>query len=193
MVIPTRESGGLLIPTLAALVPGAAAGLVREVLLVDGAPESSSEIAEVADAAGCEYLPGPADTGARLRLGAEAARGPWLMFLEPAGLLQEGWTREVRSFIDQAERTGSAGSRAASFRPALDGFGLGTRLREATTMLWQVTTGRTRPAQGLLIHQRLYRQLGGHEEGERAPHRLIARLGRGRMVLLRSHMLMPVR
>ncbi|GLK85305.1 glycosyl transferase [Ancylobacter defluvii] len=191
VVIPTRESGNLLIPTLAALVPGAAAGLVREVLLVDGAAHASNEIAEVADAAGCEYLAGPADRGARLRLGAQAARGPWLMFLEPAGLLQEGWTREVRSFIDQAERTGGAEARAASFRPALDGFGLGTRFKETATVLWQVTTGRARPEQGLLIHQRLYQRLGGHADGEWAPQRLVGRIGRGRMVLLRSHMLLP--
>ncbi|MCB4770541.1 glycosyl transferase [Ancylobacter sp. Lp-2] len=195
VVIPTRESGGLLIPTLAALVPGAAVGLVREVLLVDGSAQASGETgetAEVADAAGCEYLAGPADPGARLRMGAQAARGPWLMFIEPVGLLQEGWTREVRSFIDQAERSGAADRHAASFRLALDGFGFGPRLQESAAALRQMVTGRPRPEQGLLIHQRLYERLGRHEDGTRAAARLLGRIGRRRLVMLRSQMLLPM-
>ncbi|MBS7536802.1 glycosyl transferase [Ancylobacter sonchi] len=192
VVIPTRESGGLLIPTLAALVPGAAVGLVREVLLVDGSAQGSNETAEVADAAGCEYLAGPADVGVRLRIGAEAARGPWLMFIEPVGLLQEGWTREVRSFIDQAERSGAADRHAASFRLALDGFGFGPRLQESAAALRQMVTGRPRPEQGLLLHQRLYERLGRHEDGGRAAARLLGRIGRRRLVMLRSQMLLPM-
>ncbi len=189
IVIPTGDTPGLLVPTLAALVPGAAAGVVREVLLVDG--RESADVAEIADAAGCEYLHGPADPGARLRLGAQAARMPWLMFLAPAGLLQEGWTREVRSFTDQVERMGATDRRAATFRLALDGFGVGPRVKEAAAMARYALTGRARPEQGLLIHRRLYDMLGGHEAGAQAARRLAAKVGRGRLVLLRSQILLP--
>lgn len=189
VVIPTRESDNLLIPVLAALVPGAAAGVVREVLLVDaGGP---SDVAEIADAAGCEYLHGPADVGARLRQGAAAARSPWLMFLEPTGLLQEGWAREVCGFTDQTDRTGATAHRAAAFRLALDGFGVGPRLKEVAAVARHALTGRPRPEQGLLIHRKFYESLGGHAAGAHASRRLLAKIGRGRLVLLRSQMLLP--
>lgn len=189
VVIPTRESDNLLIPVLAALVPGAAAGVVREVLLVDAG--GSSDIAEIADAAGCEYLHGPADMGARLRQGAGAARSNWLMFLAPSGLLQEGWAREVRGFTDQTDRTGATDHRAATFRLALDGFGVGPRLKEAAAVARHALTGRPRPEQGLLIHRKFYESLGGHVAGTHASRRLLAKIGRGRLVLLRSQMLLP--
>ena len=189
VVIPTSAGAKRLIPTLASLVPGAAAGLVREVLLVDCG--SGPEVAEIADAAGCEYLAGPADPGARLRHGAAAARASWLMFLEPSGLLQEGWVREVRNFTDQIDRTGAAERRAATFRLALDGFGISPRVKEAAAMMRHAITGRPRPEQGLLLHRRLYEALGGHTPGPNATRRLLARVGRKRLVLLRSQILLP--
>lgn len=189
VVIPINEAERLLIPTLAALVPGAAAGLVREVLLVDSAHRPAN--AEIADAAGCEYLHGPADAGARLRQGAGAARGPWLLFVEPRGMLQEGWTREVRNFTDQADRSGAGDHRAATFRLALDGFGVAPRLKEAAAVARHALTGRPHPEQGLLIHRRFYDSLGGHGAGTHAARRLLARIGRGRLVLLRSQVLVP--
>lgn len=191
VVIPTGQTHALLIPTLAALVPGAATGIVREVLLVDGG--TAPDVAEIADAAGCEYLRGPEDLGARLRLGARAARSQWLMFLAPAGLLQEGWTREVRGFVEQVERMGATERRAATFRLALDGFGVTPRLREAAAVARHAVTGRPRPEQGLLIHRRFYEALGGYEAGPQAARRLIAKVGRSRLVLLRSQMLLPDR
>lgn len=189
VVIPTSAGAKRLIPTLSSLVPGAAAGLVREVLLVDSG--NAPDVAEIADAAGCEYLAGPADTGARLRQGAAAARASWLLFLEPSGLLQEGWAREVRSFTDQIERTGAAERRAATFRLALDGFGVLPRVTEAAAMLRHALTGRPRPEQGLLLHRRLYETLGGHTPGPNANRRLLSRVGRKRLVLLRSQILLP--
>ncbi|TCK30451.1 hypothetical protein EV667_0541 [Ancylobacter aquaticus] len=189
VVIPTGTGAKRLIPTLASLVPGAAAGLVREVLLVDSA--MSGDVAEIADAAGCEYLAGPADHGARLRQGAAAARASWLLFLEPTGLLQEGWSREVRNFTDQVERTGATERRAATFRLALDGFGVSPRVREAAAVMRHAITGRPRPEQGLLVHRRLYDALGGHTPGPHADRRLLARVGRKRLILLRSQILLP--
>nr|WP_246519742.1 glycosyl transferase [Ancylobacter lacus] len=173
---------------MAALVPGAAAGLVREVMLVDS---GHAGIAEIADAAGCEYLEGPADAGARLRQGAAAARSPWLLFLEPEALLQEGWPRDVRGFIDQVERMQASDRQAATFRLALDGFGIAPRLQEAAAMARQAVTGRPRAQQGLLIHRRFYDRLGGHPPGASAPHRLFGRIRRGGLVLLRSQILLP--
>ena len=109
-------------PTLAALVAGSAAGIVREVVIADGGSKDDTE--KIADAAGCNFVSGPADPGARLRAAAHDARGNWLLFLDPASVLDEGWTREVRAFTDSADRSGLAERRAATFRLRKEGFGM---------------------------------------------------------------------
>ena len=55
VIIPTEGVEQPAVATLAALVPGAAAGVVREVLLVDRA--GTGVIERVADVAGCRFLP----------------------------------------------------------------------------------------------------------------------------------------
>ena len=54
VIIPTDGVERTAVATLAALVPGAAAGVIREVLLVD---RTNSDVMErVADIAGCHFL-----------------------------------------------------------------------------------------------------------------------------------------
>lgn len=176
-------------PTLAALVSGAAAGIVRDVVLADGG--SSDETEAVADAAGCIFVAGGEDLGSRLRAGAHAAtRGDWLLFLDPGAMLEEGWTREVRKFLDTIGRAGTADKRAATFRLAYEGFGLTPRLAEAAAGARLALIGRPRAEQGLLISKLLYQKLGGHQKGANAHRRLIAKLGRLRIVKLRTRVLL---
>jgi hypothetical protein len=107
--------------TLAALVPAAAEGFVREVFVVGrGAGEG---VRLVADAAGCVLV-----DGARLDA-ARRARSDWVLLLSPGVRLEADWFREAAAFIDRTRRSGAA-SRAATFRPAVDGFGLRARLTE---------------------------------------------------------------
>lgn len=189
MVIPTLDSERLIVPTLAALVSGAAAGVVRDVVLADGGSRDDTEA--VADAAGCIFLKGAEDLGARLRAGAHAAhRGEWLLFLDPGGIIEEGWTREVRKFLDTVARAGAADRRAATFRLGFEGFGVKPRLVEAAASARLALTGRPRAEQGLLISKYLYNQLGGHQKGASAHRRLIAKLGRRRIVKLRTRVLL---
>ena len=54
VIIATLDSERALVPTLAALVPGATAGLISEVLLADGG--SADDTATVADVAGCNFM-----------------------------------------------------------------------------------------------------------------------------------------
>ena len=183
VILPTRESERVLVPTLAALVAGSAAGLVRDVLIADAG--SRDDTAKVADAAGCVFIAGPADLGARLRVAAQAARGNWLLFLDPASVLEEGWTRDVRAFVDSTERAGAAERRAATFRLRLEGFGMVPRFAEAAAATRLALIGRPRPEQGLLIAKHFYQTLGGHSEGAAAHRRLVGRIGR-RIVVLRT-------
>ena len=64
VVIPTDGVEQSAVATLAALVPGAAAGLVREVLLVDRS--DSGVIERVADVTGCRFLPFEGTRGAAM-------------------------------------------------------------------------------------------------------------------------------
>jgi len=188
VIIPTLDSEGALVPTLSALVSASASGLVREVILADGGSRDETE--KVADVAGCHFLKGPHDPGARLRAAAHQARGSWLLFLDPAAILQEGWMREVRAFVDTMERNGLAERRAATFRLGYEGFGMKPRLAEAAAAARLVVIGRPRPEQGLLIARRFYDQLGGHGDGKKAEERLFARIGRRKMVTLRTRIVL---
>lgn len=188
VVIPTLDSERALVPTLTALVSASAAGLVREVILADGGSRDETE--KIADVAGCHFLKGPHDPGARLRAAAHQARGSWLLFLDPAAILPEGWMREVRAFVETMERNGLATSRAATFRLGYEGFGMKPRLAEAAAAARLAVIGRPRPQQGLLISRRFYDHLGGHKDGKKAEERLFARIGRRRMVTLRARILL---
>ena len=56
-IIATHESERALVPTLAALVPGATEGLLGEVIVADAGSRDAT--AEVADIAGCRFMPRP--------------------------------------------------------------------------------------------------------------------------------------
>ena len=71
-IISTHESERSLVPTLAALVPGAAAGLLADVVVADA--NSRDATAEVADIAGCRYLSSSDPLGARLKAAAATTR-----------------------------------------------------------------------------------------------------------------------
>src|ERR1700750_2854475 len=97
VIIPTDGVEQPAVATLAALVPGAAAGLIREVVLVDRA--GTGVIERVADVAGCRFLAFEGTRAAALAAGARQARSPWLMFLHPGAVLDAGWIEETTQFI----------------------------------------------------------------------------------------------
>ena len=113
VIIPTEGVEQTAVATLGALVPGAAAGLIREVLLVDRA--GNGVIERVADVAGCRFLPFEGPHAAALAAGARQARAPWLMFLRAGAVLDTGWIEETTQFIQGValERTGSAPASSA--------------------------------------------------------------------------------
>ena len=64
VIIATHESERALVPTLAALVPGAAAGLIGEVVIADaGSRDATAEVAEIA---GCRFISSSDPLGVRL-------------------------------------------------------------------------------------------------------------------------------
>ena len=180
VIIPTRESERLLVRTLACLVPGATAGLVREVILADAG--STDETAGVGDVAGCRFLALPGPAGSRLAAAAAEARSDWLMFVQPGALLEEGWVGEVRHFIETAESR-----RVAVFRRVAAAQSQASAVADLFALLAAANGARPRSEQGLVIAKARYRELGGHRAGAAAPEReLLPRLPRSAIVRLRS-------
>ncbi|MGB9042328.1 MAG: glycosyl transferase, partial [Pseudolabrys sp.] len=175
----THESERALVPTLAALVPGAALGLLGEVVVADAGSRDAT--AEVADVAGCRFISSTEPIGTRLKVAAASTRGPWLLFLRAGAVPQAGWIEAVDRFMAASD---ISASRAAVFRPA--GISDLTRpgLSEILALLRVTFGGRSRPEQGLLIARRFYDALGGHPDGDQAETALLRRLGRRRIGML---------
>src|ERR1700744_5786931 len=163
VIIPTEGAEHPTVATLAALVPGAAAGVIREVLLVDRADTGTIE--RVADVAGCGYL---AFTGARaaaMAAGARQARGPWLMFLHAGAVLDSGWIEETTQFIQRVSASGRP--RAGIYRYARSPYA-DTGVTEWARSLARAIKGHS-TEQGLLIAKDHYERLGGYAAEGRHP------------------------
>ncbi|MPZ57310.1 MAG: glycosyltransferase [Rhizobiales bacterium] len=184
VVVATNESERALVPTLAALVPGATAGLVREVIIAD--PGSRDATADVADVAGCRMLVSDAPLGIRLTQAAAAARAPWLLFLTAGAVPQSGWVEEATRFIEEASLQGRADAVAAAFRAVSPAVVPASPLREAIALLAQAAGLVRHATQGLLIEKQHYLRIGGHRAEAPAPEAdVLRRLGRRRIVTLR--------
>jgi hypothetical protein len=183
VIIATENSERPLVATLAALVPGALAGLVREVIVADAG--SRDETVQVADIAGCKTIASVEPIGARLKSAAATARGPWLLFLRPGAVPDASWIDEVRRFAIDAERTRA---QAAVFRATA----APTRVRTAISQaLAQIVALGARPQQGLLIAKQHYELLGGHTaDGTDSEAEFLRRIGRRRIATLHSGVVM---
>ncbi len=179
-VIATHDSERVLVPTLSALVPAVAVGLLREVIIADAG--SSDATAEVAEIAGCRFLSSTDPLGTRLKAAAAQTRAPWLLFLRAGTVPEPGWVAATERFMQAAEL--SEPSRAAVFRLPLASDLMRPGLAEIAAMLRVALGGGPKPEQGLLIARRLYDALGGHAGGEEAEAALLRRLGRRRISML---------
>lgn len=184
VIIPTDGVEQPAVATLAALVPGAAAGVVREVLLVDRAGDGVIE--RVADVAGCRFLLAEGSRAAAMAAGARQARSPWLMFLHAGAVLDAGWIDETAQFIQRVSIGGKP--RAGIFRYARSPYAEPS-LRERAAVVMRML-GRPSPDQGLLIARDHYERLGGYAPNTRRPEaRLLRRLGRSSRTLLHSRIM----
>ena len=187
-IIATHESERALVPTLAALVPGAIAGLVTEVVVADGGSRDAT--AEVAEVAGCRFMASAEPLGARLKSAAKSTRTPWLMFLRAGCVPEPGWMPAAERFMQAADLLDGA-TRAAVFRPPRVANLLSPGLAELYALLRVVLGGGPKPEQGLLIARRFYDALGGHAGHAAAEAALLRKLGRRRIAMLSSGAAQP--
>src|SRR4051794_26149634 len=184
VIIPTEGVEQPAVATLAALVPGAAAGIIREVLLVDRA--GNGVIERVADVAGCGFLAFEGTRAAAMAAGARASRSPWLMFLHAGAVLDSGWIEETSQFIQGVSNSGKP--RAGIFRYARSPYA-DTGLRDSLKFVARMIAGPS-AEQGLLIARDHYDRLGGYGADARRPEaRLLRQLGRRSRTMLRSRIM----
>ena len=180
-IISTQNSERSLVPTLSALVPAAAAGLLAEVIIADAASRDAT--ADVADIAGCRFTSSTEALGIRLRAAAATVRSPWVIFLRAGTVPQPGWIEATDHFMQTTGLLGDVG-RAAIFRlPALTKSVRPGFAEFLAGMRAAIARG-PRPEQGLLIARRLYDAIGGHSADDDAETAILRRLGRQRLVVL---------
>jgi hypothetical protein len=186
VIIPTEGAEQPAVATLSALVPGAAAGVISEVLLVDRSSDNGV-IERVADVAGCNFLKFDGSHAAAMAEGAARARAPWLMFLPAGAVLDPGWIDETVQFIQSVAASGRP--RAGVFRYARSPYAE-TGVRDRLRAIARAIVGPLGD-QGLLIARDHYRQLGGYKpDARRAETRLLRELGRSSRTMLRSRIVM---
>lgn len=193
VVIPTSDSEASLAYTLSSLVPAAADGVVREVVVVDAG--SADATLEIADDSGCLIVRDDGGLAGRLKAGARAGtRGGWLLFLRPGAVLEPGWQDEASTFVERAERAGQGRDVAAFFRLQFDEMGAGARLAEVRSTFAARIFAQPLAEQALLVPRVLYDRLGGHRDLPRYEDvDLIRRIGRGRVRMLHAAARVPSR
>jgi glycosyltransferase involved in cell wall biosynthesis len=188
VIIKTRDDEMALAYALSALVPAAIEGIVREVVVIDHGSRDGT--LTVADAAGCTMINASDIEGDARKFASERARADWIMFLSPSSMLESGWHSEALAFIDRAILAGEGGTRAAAFRLGLMEPGWRARLTEWAARLRYALLAAPHDEQGLLISRSFYRSIGGHRPlAAVADVDLARRIGRSRLTLLRSHVM----
>jgi rSAM/selenodomain-associated transferase 2 len=184
VIIPTFDAEKDLAPTLAALIPAAVDGFIREVIVVDGG--SSDATLTIAENAGVEIMQTARGRGLQLRAGARRARFPWLLFLHADTELELGWDTVAANFIEKVD-TGRLPQSAAAFRYRLLDDGWRPRLLEQAVALRCAIFRLPYGDQGLLISRSLYDEIGGFGEMPLMEDvDLIQRIGRRRLRMLNA-------
>jgi len=98
VVIPTLNDGARLVACLAPLVAASMAGLVRELVIVDAG--STDATLDIADDAGAKIV----RSGGGIGAGLAAAKGPWVLALDPGVRLERGWEVAVQRHIETSRQ-----------------------------------------------------------------------------------------
>ena len=153
IIIPTLNAAEVLPACLKALETDL---IDTEILVVDGWSEDNT--LAIAQATGARAFKAPKGRGSQLKAGASEASAPWMLFLHADTVLVPNWAKCAQDFIKKSEISG----RSAVFTYALDDDSPQARRVERLTRWRGRVLGLPYGDQGLLIHKRLYDQIGGY-------------------------------
>lgn len=180
VVIPALNAEPDIHLCLTSLMPGLEAGLIREVLVIDGG--STDQTCEIAERTGADIIvadqPGRAH---QLRLGAQHARGKWLLFLHADTALSRDWAERSLAHL----RRGPSHAAAFSLVFRSDNPMAKTVARRANQRAR--TLGLPYGDQGLLLSRQLYDEVGGYADIAFMEDVLLVRaIGKKRLTILQA-------
>lgn len=176
VVIPTLDAAAELSDTLAALMPGVQAGLIRELVISDGG--SADETVRIAEEVGAVVVTGAAGRGGQLRRGVAAAQGAWLLLLHADTQLSPGWVGAVERHMETAP------DRAGYFRLSFRGGGRSGRIVAAWANWRSRVLGLPFGDQGLLLTKAALEAIGGVPDLKLMEDVALARALRGKLAML---------
>ncbi|WP_264210363.1 TIGR04283 family arsenosugar biosynthesis glycosyltransferase [Leisingera thetidis] len=156
IVIPALNAADELPGCLEHLMEGLGAGLIRELVISDGG--SADETRAIAQAAGAEWISGPASRGGQLRRGCAAARGEWLLVLHADTRLEPGWAAAVARHLQEGQ------GRPAYFRLRFRARGLMPGWVAGWANLRARLFALPYGDQGLLVRRADYEAAGGYPD-----------------------------
>ena len=96
IVIPTLNSQNTVRKTLASLFEGIEAGIVRELIVVDGG--STDETRGIVEECGGKFISSAASRGYQLKKGVNLAKGDFIFVLHSDSVLEPGWSEIVKKY-----------------------------------------------------------------------------------------------
>ena len=176
VIIPTLNAADGLPATLGSLGEGLEAGLIRELIIADGGSQDATRT--IAEAAGADWLTGPAGRGVQIAQGIAAAKGAWLLVLHADTVLEAGWSRPVLSHIANAPDKAGYGRLAFAAR------GFAPRFVAGWANLRARFLGLPYGDQALLISAELLANTGGYPSLPLMEDVALARALKGKLVPL---------
>lgn len=176
VVIPTLNADAALPACLSCLFEGVQAGLIRELIVVDGG--SIDGTVHMAQEAGATVIETNTSRGHQLRMGCAQAHGDWLLVLHSDSQLTEGWSDAVQAHIQ--------GLDAGYFKLKFDGGGVMAAIVAGWANLRARLFGLPFGDQGMLISRELYDEVGGYPDFELMEDVVLARALVGRLEALDS-------
>ena len=99
IVIPTLNSQNTVRKTLASLFEGIEAGIVRELIVVDGG--STDQTREIVEECGGKFISSEASRGYQLKKGVNLAKGDFIFVLHSDSVLEPGWSEIVKKYFNK--------------------------------------------------------------------------------------------
>ncbi len=172
VIIPTLNAAASIGPTLAALAEGLDAGLLGELIIVDGGSDDGIEA--IADHIGARFVIAAPNRGGQLATGAKLATRPWLLFIHADTVLGESWLEAAGIHLARPDKAGY-------FHLRYDASGLPPRLVASWANLRSRLFGLPYGDQALLISATLYRKAGGYPDQPLMEDVALARALKGKL------------